>query len=614
VADAQRSPSPAVHAPALGRHRLLGAAGVAALVDDHAVIDWWCPARLDAEPQLWSLLDAAGGCARWWNSVGLRTLGGPVGVCARTTLNIDGEVVSAWDAVAHLDRHPVIVRFVRPTTRQLGVTHELRAGGFLTPAARLAVRASAGDPPHHVDGSTFVSLETRPYRWEAVVLGPPGALLRPIDVDELRAAVDEGERRADALTRVSSVVTAHRDRVSQSLLVLDACTQPETGAVVAAPTTSLPEARGGDRQFDYRFAWLRDASLAASVAALVGHPRSTARHVDWLVDHCVACEGLPSPVTDLAGGEVPEEQVVDHVAGWGGARPVRVGNAAKDQVQLDALGLVAEAVWILFSATGRLRPAGCRVVADLADLVVEQPAGPTHGIWEHRVARDFASADIGRWLLLDRAVRLGRVHRPWAWRRRRRWKRGASAARDRVLGGLLPSGALPLVHGEPDADATGLLAVVLGLVGRDDPVAHRIVDGTLAELGIGDPVTGVRRYPTESDDGFRGVVGAFVPVSWWAVGALAQLGRREEATELADHLCRSLPGLQPEVLDDGEALGNLPMVWSHAEAARALYLLRVADVRARVGRAGLVVWRAWRLVSAQRSGRTERSHQSRKPA
>jgi hypothetical protein len=603
-----------MHAPPLGRHRLLGAAGTAALVDEHAVVDWWCPGRLDAEPQLWSLLDPAGGCARWWNATGLRTLGGPVGVCARTSVNIDGEVVSCWDALVPLDGQGVIARLVRTTTRPLGVTHELRAGGFLTPAARLSVRATAGDPPHHVDASTFVSLEARPDRWEAVVLGPPDALLRPLDVGELLTAIEQAERRAARLTRVSRVVTEHRDRVEHSLLVLDACTQPDTGAVVAAPTTSLPEARGGDRQFDYRFAWLRDASLAASIAALVGHPHATARHVDWLVDRCVACQGMPAPLTDVVGDEVPEEREVAHVVGWGGARPVRVGNAAKGQVQLDALGLVAEAVWILFSATGRLRPQGYRVVADLADLVLAEGPGPTHGIWEHREPRDFASADVGRWLLFDRAVRLGRVHRPWAWRRRRRWNRGAATARDRVLGGLLPSGALPLVHGEPAADATGLLAVLLGLVGREDPVAQRIVDGTLAELGIGDPIVGVLRYPDDADDGFQGRIGAFVPVSWWAVGALARVGRREEARDLADRLCRALPGLQPEVLDDGEALGNTPMVWSHAEAARALYLLRVADVRARFGRPGLVAWRLWRLLAAQRSGRTDVAQKSRNPA
>ncbi|HJR26159.1 MAG TPA: hypothetical protein VJ804_11835, partial [Acidimicrobiales bacterium] len=230
MAQVPLSPSAPPHAPPLGRHRLLGADGIAALVDDHAVVDWWCPERLDGEPQLWSLLDPAGGCARWWNATGLRTLGGPVGPCARTTVNIDGEVVSCWDAAVRLDGRPALIRLVRSTTKPLGVTHELRAGGFLTPGARLTARATAGDAPHHVDRSTFISLEARPDRWEAVVVAPPDVLLRELDVDELLAAVHAAERRTAALTRVSRVVTSHTDRVAASLVVLDACTAP-TAAV-----------------------------------------------------------------------------------------------------------------------------------------------------------------------------------------------------------------------------------------------------------------------------------------------------------------------------------------------------------------------------------------------
>jgi GH15 family glucan-1,4-alpha-glucosidase len=117
------------------------------------------------------------------------------------------------------------------------------------------------------------------------------------------------------------------------------------------------------------------------------------------------------------------------------------------------------------------------------------------------------------------------------------------------------------------------------------------------------------------DDGFDGAVGAFVPACWWAVSALAQLGRVTEAHGLADELCRALPGLQPEILGT-EPLGNLPLVWSHAEATRALYLLRAADIRARWGSAGLGLWRATRMARSlvQRSGRTERSQKARKPA
>jgi GH15 family glucan-1,4-alpha-glucosidase len=336
------------------------------------------------------------------------------------------------------------------------------------------------------------------------------------------------------------------------------------------------------------------------VAAWLGRPDVTQLHIDWLIERCLACEGIPAPVTRASGEPVPDEEVVAGVAGWCGSLPVRVGNAAKDQVQVDGAGFAADAVWALVRHGGRRRSEAHRAVADLADEVLRQPRRRSGGIWELREPVDGTSADIGRWLLFDRTLRLSRVHEPWARRRRRAWRQGRDEVRRRVLGSRLPSGAVPLVYGGDAADATGLLLVVLGLVDDRSPDAAAIVDGTIAALGIGDPVRVLARYPASVDDGFEGDTGGFVPVSWLAVSALARIGRRADARALADRLCESLPGLQPEVLVDGVALGNLPLVWSHAEAARALYLLRLADVRARSGRAGAGAWQLARALRARR--------------
>jgi hypothetical protein len=270
-------------------------------------------------------------------------------------------------------------------------------------------------------------------------------------------------------------------------------------------------------------------------------------------------------------------------------------------VQVDGAGAIADALWTLVACGGRRHRAGYEAIAAVADALDGAPAD-TGGIWELRIHADVANADVGRWLLADRCRRLSYLHQPLAWRRRLRWRGVERDARRRVLASLRPSGAMPLVHGEPALDGAGLLLVALGLLrGRD---GHRLVDGTLHELGLGDPVHSVRRYTPGVDDGFRGVEGAFVPVSWWAVSVLARLGRTDEAHALADRLCAALPGLQPEVLDDGEALGNTPLVWSHAEAMRALFLLRAADVRSRAGPAGAALWRAVRVVRARRALRT----------
>ena len=455
----------------------------------------------------------------------------------------------------------------------------------------------------NVDGSTFCSLLARPDEWSAVVIGSPEVVSQGIDVSALVVAVTAAEERAQQLVDAARVVRSHRDRMETALLVLDACTDPDSGAVVAAPTTSVLEVAGADRQFDYRYAWLRDASLAAGVAASVGRVDITEAHVGWLTERCLRCEGIPIPVVRTNGEPVPEEVEVEGVAGWAASQPIRVGNAAKDQLQVDGAGMAAEAVWAQVRKRRRPDRTAYRAIAAVADIAAERGAEPSNGIWELRERVDDASSDIGRWLLFDRARRLSWCHEPWARSRRARWQAAEDDARRRVLAGRLGSGAVPLVYGRPHADATGLLPVVLGLLDPRSSEAAEIVDGTLEELGRGQPVAAVLRYPSEVDDGFEGEVGAFVPVSWMAVSALARIDRVDEAAALAERLCASLPELQPEVLDGEAPLGNLPLVWSHAESARALDLLQVAEVRRRVGRVGLALWRAARRLGVRQPSR-----------
>ena len=600
---------------------------MAALIGPDAAVEWWCTPRLDSPPVLWRLLDDAGGAATWRDAKPVRAIGGPAGPCARTLVEVDGQPVSCWDGLVRIHGEPVLVRLVRAVRSPVELTHELTAAVF-DPHATVGehlVRAHCETGEQRAAGAGVVHtvLTACPDRWQAVVLQRSTVPAPPTDVarlrELLRAAADAAEERAHAC----GVVSSHRDRVETSLNVIDACTEPTTGAVVAAPTTSVPEVLGADRNFDYRYAWVRDASLAGSVAALLGRPERTHRHLGFLLDRCLSCEGVPVPVTDVAGEPVPPERELPHVAGLAGSRPVRVGNAAGEQVQLDGAGFVAEAVWVLLATGGGYRRDAYRVVVGLADHVAARPPEPSAGIWEQRERSAVTSADVGRWLLFDRALRLRRWHEPWAWRRRRRWQRALDEARSRLVASLLPGGVLPLDHGGTDPDGAGLLLVVLGLLDRRDPRAHRLVDDTIEALGTGgDPSTALRRYPPWVQVGFQGTESAFVPVSWWAVGALARLDRGAEAHALADRLCGAIPGLQPEMLDvegDG-SLGNTPLVWSHAEAARALYLLRVADLRARWGPAAAAAWQGHRVVrqaarrAAQRWGRTSSDQKRMNPS
>jgi hypothetical protein len=596
---------------------MLGADGMAALISESAAIDWWCQPRLDDDPVLWRLLDPDGAVARWDGATPLDVDDRSVGPSLRTVVRIGDARVECWDAVLRRRELPVIARLVRALDHPCTVTHQLRAPAFRGSANPVRVRALGGtidvaEAHHALDSAVHAVTDG----WRAVLVGSAAAVEEPWTVPDLVREIEAAEALAARRTEPVSIVTSHRERVAATLGVLDACTVPGGGAVIAAPTTSLPEVRGADRQFDYRYAWLRDASLAVSVAALVGEVGVARRHLRWLVDRCVACEGIPPPLATVDDADPPVETTVPRVAGWGSSLPVRVGNAARDQLQLDGPGFVAEAVWITFATSGHRDRGAYDAVAALSDAVCDLPADhPSAGIWEQREPASVSNADVGRWLVHDRARRLSWIHEPLAWRRRRRWRAASEAARRRFLAGRLPSGAAPLVYGRPEPDGAGLLPVVLGLLPATDPAAAALVDATIAALGSGDPLVTLRRYPATVDDGFDGDEGSFVPVSWWAVSALAKVGRVADAHALADRLCASLPGLQGEVISpSGEMLGNTPLVWSHAEAARALYLLRVADLRDRFGRAGVVAWRTWQLLRAHRNGRTSRSQWSKKPS
>jgi GH15 family glucan-1,4-alpha-glucosidase len=429
-----------------------------------------------------------------------------------------------------------------------------------------------------------------------VSLDTPGVADAHRLLDELAAIAEDDDQRAAG----AKYPRRYPGRSTDALRVLHACTDARTGAVVASPTTSLPEVVGGDRQFDYRYSWLRDASLAVSVAALVGRRDLARRYLDFVLGQLGG--GVPTaPVTDIRGGPVPPERQVPGVSGWGGSQPVRVGNAAADQVQYDALGLLVEAVSVYLQLGAPLEPDCWEVVQAIADHMLDSGPEETSGIWELRQPRRLLSADIGRWLALDRAMWIARGWRPWT--RRRRWKRARDETRDRILAALDDDGGLSQSYDDDRfvPDASALMAVIFGLLDRRDERAGRLVDVTLAHL---DAWPFLYRYEPGGDDGFEGKEGAFLPTSWWAISALAKLGRVEEASQRLAALDRAAPRLMSEEIDPEslQALGNAPLVWSYMEAVRALYILDAEERRQRTGRAGLWTWRIARYLQQRTSG------------
>ncbi len=607
-------------APELGAHRLIGSGTTVAMLSPDATVCWWCAPCFDDVPVCWQLLDSGGGFAGFPGLAFVDSEDAPAGATAHTLLRSPFGTVQVRDGLLAHGTGVALVRLLRLVPRpglagqEVGrVEHHtgLRrfGGGSLElslDGERAVGRHPSRDTDHQVvlladghvlrDSHVVSTVAVSQRRWSALVLAvgcDPGR-----DVDELLDHLQRRQQIEAAALHASRLPQHHPERARDALAVIRACTFTPQGSVVASPTTSLPEAPGHDRQFDYRFTWLRDASLSTAVAALLGQPGDARRYLDFVHTAWDNSDLLTRPLLDVRGHPVPPEVEVDHVAGWAGSRPIRVGNGAAEQRQYDAIGLLVEAVSVYLQVGGTLDGRTWSLVSRLADeTAADDPnsAQRSNGIWELREPRLLVDGDIGRWLVLDRAVWIARGWRPWT--ARRRWKTARDVIARRVVAAISDDGMLPQSYdGDPaQPDAASLMAVAFGLLPSGDPRAGRLVDAVLARLGAGPYVY---RYPPGSDDGFTGSEGAFVPMSFLAVTALAQLGRVEEATQRLNRLCAALPRLLSEEVDpqSGRSLGNTPLVWSHAELARALYVLDAAQRRDQWGLPGLWAWRLARYT------------------
>jgi GH15 family glucan-1,4-alpha-glucosidase len=598
---------------------LIGDCHGAALVGRDGSIDWCCFDRFDTAPCLARLLDRRQG--------GFLLLR-PEGEVRRVTRRYIGDSAlletvfeTAEGCVAVTDLMPVsalqggfgppgwIVRLA-----------EGREGAVAMRAAHRPVRdLGAGLPPLALDrGRQSVLAKACPSLHAEVPFAPAAAGEPAVARFTLRA----GERRAFLLApegvdpgapgamaarfaertagfwRDWSARIAHAGpyaaAVRRSAVVLKLLTYQPSGAMVAAPTTSLPEALGGCRNWDYRYCWPRDASFVLYALQKLGLAEETEAFFRFLTR--AAADTLPCipPLFAIDGQGWPAERVVEGLEGYMGSRPVRVGNGAVAQHQLDVYGQLLDLIHLHARADGGPGPPLEGVGIALADYVAAHWREPDHGIWEPRLPpRRHVHSAIMAWVALDRARDL--------FGPRPAWDRAAEEvlAEIRARGVHPREGMLTQVMEGDALDAAVLVAPMVGLPISDDILAHT-VDAVAARLGEG-PL--VWRYRNE--DGLPGEEGSFLVCAFWLVDALLALDRVEEARGRFEALLArgNDLGLFPEEMAaDGTFLGNYPQAFTHLGLVQSALLLELHEAGGAAALRGTHADRSRRLAALRGEG------------
>jgi GH15 family glucan-1,4-alpha-glucosidase len=569
-------------------YALIGDCETAALVGRNGSIDWLCWPRFDSGAVFAALLgnDENG----HWTIAAADPEARIARGYRRNTLMLETEIETKDGSITITDFMPLrrggtshLVRLVRGRTGQVEMQTELVMrfdyGSIIPWVTRHgdhSLHAVAGPDSVVLHSGTPLKGEEFRHRASFVLRAgesvcftmgySPSYGVPPAPIDPMRA-LQETEVAWQTWSQQCHESGPYSDAVLRSLITLKALTYRPTGGIVAAPTTSLPERLGGKRNWDYRFCWLRDATFTLLALMNSGFTREAA---DWRLWLRRAVAGNPAQVQimyGLAGERRLDEWEVPWLAGYEGAKPVRIGNAAAKQLQLDIYGEVMDALFQA-SAKGLTSPEQaawqlqCKLIEHLATIWQE----PDEGLWEVRGGRrHFTHSKVMAWVAFDRGIKSVEqfgFEAPIA-----RWRKLRAQIHRQVCeqGYNAEVGAFVQSYGSTELDASALLISLVGFLPPSDPRIRstiEVIGRRLARDGL------VLRYDTRrARDGLRGREGAFLACSFWYADNLVLLGRHEEAKELFERLLslRNDVGLLAEEYDTATSrmVGNFPQAFSH---------------------------------------------------